>query len=86
MNEVFHAKLNDEGRLIIPTMHRRQIGLQPGQEVIIKVTSDGLLLTSYDQALDQDQDEVAKLVGSGVSHVDEVITDRRDEATKEAGK
>jgi AbrB family looped-hinge helix DNA binding protein len=86
MNEVFHAKLNDEGRLVIPAVCRRQIGLQPGQEVIIKVTSDGLLLTSYEQDLNQFQDEVAKLVGPGVSLVDEVINERRAEAAKEAGE
>ena len=86
MNEVFHARMSNEGRIAIPTVCRKQIGLQPGQEVIIKVTPEGLLLTSYDQALDQFQDEVAKLVGPGVSLVDEVIADRRAEAPKEAGE
>ena len=86
MNEVFHAKLNDEGRLVIPAVCRRQVGLQPGQDVILKVTSDGLLLTSYEQDLNQFQDEVTKLVGPGVSLVDEVIKERRAEAAKEAGE
>jgi bifunctional DNA-binding transcriptional regulator/antitoxin component of YhaV-PrlF toxin-antitoxin module len=86
MNEIYHAKLNDEGRLVIPAVCRRQMGLQAGQEVIIKITSEGLLLTSYDQALDQFQDEVTKLVGPGVSLVDEVIAERRAEAAKEASE
>ncbi len=45
-----------------------------------------MLLTSYDQALDQFQDEVTKLVGPGVSLVDEVIADRRAEAAQEASE
>ncbi len=86
MNEVFHSRVSNEGRVAIPAVCRKQIGLQAGQEVIIKVTADGLLLTSYDQALDQFQDEVSKLVGPGVSLVDEVIADRRAEAAKEVSE
>ncbi len=86
MNEVFHAKVSNEGRIAIPAVCRKQIGLQPGQEVLLKVTPEGLLLTSYEQDLNQFQDEVTKLVGPGVSLVDEVIKDRRAEAAKEAGE
>ena len=86
MNEVFHAKVSNEGRIAIPAVCRKQFCLQPGQDVIIKVTSEGLLLTNYDQDLDQFQDEVTKLVGPGVSLVDEVIADRKAEAAKEASE
>jgi bifunctional DNA-binding transcriptional regulator/antitoxin component of YhaV-PrlF toxin-antitoxin module len=86
VNEVYHAKLNDEGRMVIPADCRRQTGLQPGQDVLLKVTPEGLLLTSYEQDLNQFQNEVASLVGPGVSLVDEVIADRRAEATKEASE
>jgi bifunctional DNA-binding transcriptional regulator/antitoxin component of YhaV-PrlF toxin-antitoxin module len=86
VKEVYHARLNDEGRLVIPMACRRQIGLQPGQDVLLKVTPEGLLLTSYEQDLTQFQDEVTELVGPGVSLVDEVINERRAEAAKEAGE
>jgi AbrB family looped-hinge helix DNA binding protein len=86
MNELYHAKLNIEGRLVIPADCRKQVGLQPGEEVWLRVTPDGLLLTSYERALDTFQDEVSKLVGPGVSLVDELIAERRTEAAKENGE
>jgi bifunctional DNA-binding transcriptional regulator/antitoxin component of YhaV-PrlF toxin-antitoxin module len=46
MNEVFHTKVSNEGRIAIPAVFPKQIGLQTGQEVILKVTLGGLPLTS----------------------------------------
>jgi bifunctional DNA-binding transcriptional regulator/antitoxin component of YhaV-PrlF toxin-antitoxin module len=86
MEEVFRAKLNREGRLIIPVPCRKRTGLEPGQEVMLQVTPDGLLVTTLDQSLKRFQDQVTSLVGPDVSLVDEVIEDRRAEAKKEVGE
>ncbi len=86
MEEVFRAKMNSDGRLMIPTPCRRRVGLQPGQEVMLKVTHDGLLITTFDQALERFQDEVKSLVGPTASIVDEMIAERRIEGAKEAGE
>lgn len=51
MKEVYRATLNSEGRVVIPAECRRQAGLRPGQEVLIKVTPDGLLVTNCEQTL-----------------------------------
>ena len=86
MAETYRAKLNDEGRLVIPASCRKHLGLQPGQEVLLKMTKEGLLLTTFDQALNQFQDEVAGLVGPGARLADEVIAERRQEAAKDVGQ
>lgn len=86
MNEVYRAKLNDEGRLVVPAVCRKQLGLHAGQEVLLKMTDDGILITTFDQALKKFQDEVRSLVGPDVSLVDELIAERRAEAAKEAGE
>jgi AbrB family looped-hinge helix DNA binding protein len=86
MAETYRAKLNDEGRLVIPASCRKHLGLQPGQEVLLKMTKEGLLLTTFDQALKQFQDEVAGLAGPGVSLANEVIAERRAEAAEENGE
>jgi len=83
VNEVYHAKLNNEGRLVIPAVCRRQIGLQTGKEVLLKITPDGLLLYTQEQSLKRLQDWVAKGVGPGVSLVHVLIAERRVEATRE---
>lgn len=86
MAETYRAKLNDEGRLVIPATCRKHLGLQPGQEVLLKMTKEGLLITTFDQALKQFQDEVARLAGPSVSLANEVIAERRAEAAKENGE
>jgi AbrB family looped-hinge helix DNA binding protein len=86
MGEVYKAKLNDEGRLVIPAAARKELGLQSGQEVIVRVTDQGLLISTFEQSLKRFQDEVTRLVGPGLSLADELIAERRAEAAKEAGE
>ena len=45
--------------MIIPAACRKQYGLETGQEVVLRVTHEGLLITTYDQALQRFQDDVA---------------------------
>lgn len=86
MEDVYKAKINEEGRLVIPAAYRKQYGLGTGQEVMLRVTQDGLLITTFDKALQRFQDDVAALVASNVSLVDELIADRRKEAATERGQ
>jgi bifunctional DNA-binding transcriptional regulator/antitoxin component of YhaV-PrlF toxin-antitoxin module len=86
MNEIYRAKLNREGRLSVPAGCREEAGLQPGQEVLLKVTPDGVLLYTHDQAVKRLQDWCAANIPPGVSLVDELIAERRAEAAKEANE
>lgn len=86
MSEVHRAKLNDEGRLVIPAELRKALGLRPGQEVLLRKTNAGIELTTYDMAVRQFQDRVANSVPPGVSLADEQIAARRAEASRDAGK
>lgn len=86
MNEVYRAKLNSEGRLFVPAGCRTQAGLRPGQEVLLKVTPDGVLLYTHDQAVKRLQDWCAAHIPPDTSLVDELIAERRAEAAKEANE
>jgi bifunctional DNA-binding transcriptional regulator/antitoxin component of YhaV-PrlF toxin-antitoxin module len=86
VKEFYHARLNDEGRIVIPAACRRQVGLQTGKDVLLKITPDGLLLYTQEQSLKRLQDWVAKGVAPGISLVDELIAERRAEAATEANE
>jgi antitoxin PrlF len=86
MEEVYRAKVNEEGRLVIPAAYRKQYGLENGQEVMLRATNEGLLISTFDQALQRFQADVAALVGPNVSLADELIADRRKEAATERGE
>ena len=86
MAETYRAKLNDEGRLVIPAELRKALGLKAGQEVLLRKTEAGLEVTTYDMAVKQFQEQVAKMVPAGVSLADEQIAERRAEASRDAGQ
>lgn len=77
MNEIYRAKLNSEGRLSVPSGCRELAGLHAGQEVLLKVTPDGVLIYTQDQAVKRLQNWVATHVPGGVSLASEVISERR---------
>ena len=86
MNEIYRTKLNSEGRLRVPLGLREQAGLQPGQEVLLRVTPDGVLVYTHDQAVKRLQDWCAANIPSDISLADELIAERRAEAAKEANE
>lgn len=67
----------------LPAGLLRAFGFEEGDTVIFRRTEDGVLMTSQRKAIRRIQDDLAKLVRSGESVVDELIAERRAEATRE---
>jgi AbrB family looped-hinge helix DNA binding protein len=78
-----HAKLGDDGRLVIPATLRKELGLLPGDTIVIESDGDSLLLRSYERVLQEVQESFGTCRVPGVSAVDELIADRRAEAEAE---
>jgi AbrB family looped-hinge helix DNA binding protein len=77
------AKLNEQGRLVIPAECREAAGMKPGAEVLIEVIGEGeLRLRTKQQAIRKAQAIVAKRVGKGRDLVAELIAERRKEAAR----
>src|SRR4051812_31227565 len=81
----YHTKLGEDGRVVIPAPVRKELGLRPGDTVVVESDGHSLLLTSYDQVLKETQDYFRQFA-SGTSIVDELIADRRAEAAREDAK
>jgi bifunctional DNA-binding transcriptional regulator/antitoxin component of YhaV-PrlF toxin-antitoxin module len=71
------------GRLVVPTELRRKIGLSQGGALVARIDNGALILEPLDQVIADIQREVARYVPPGVSLVDELIAERRAEATDE---
>ena len=78
-----HVKLGDDGRIVIPAAARRDLGLSPGQTLVIESDGDSLLVRTADTALRETQDYFQQFLPPGISLVDELIADRRAEAAAE---
>ena len=75
--------IGPQGRLVIPAAMRRHLGLEPGSVVLVHLEGDALRLERQEAALDRVRARYAKAAG-GPSVVDELLTERREEARREA--
>ena len=71
------------GRVVIPAKYRKALGLRSGDEVLLRLEDGEVRLCSREQARKRAQDYVCSLVGSDISLAEELIRDRRREASRE---
>lgn len=72
------AKVTEGGRVVIPAEFRRQLGLQPGAEVVMDIADGELRIRSVSQAIERAQSLVRRYVGHGTNLADELINERRE--------
>lgn len=75
--------LDKHGRILIPSTLRKQMGWDSGQRLTLRSGKYGLQILSPVQALEQAQEEVRKYARPGVSVVDELIRERREEVRRD---
>jgi len=77
------TRLNENGRLVIPASFRKALGINPGDEVVLRLEEDGLLITTLRHRIARAQRNARKYIKPGVSLVDELIAERREAAKRE---
>jgi AbrB family looped-hinge helix DNA binding protein len=77
------VKVTEGGRVVIPAEFRRQLGLQPGAEVVMDIADGELRIRSVRQAVERAQSLVRRYVGQGTNLADELINERREAARLE---
>jgi AbrB family looped-hinge helix DNA binding protein len=78
------ARINQQGRIVIPAECRAAAGLKPGDELIVEAVGEGeLRLLTKEQAIKEAQAIVARYVPKGRDLVQELIDERRAEAARE---
>jgi AbrB family looped-hinge helix DNA binding protein len=77
------TKVAEGGRIVIPTKLRQALGIEIGENVTLSVKDNTLQITTQKEALRRIQALVRRHVPEGVSLVDELIKERREEAVNE---
>ena len=78
------ARINKQGRIVIPAECRAAAGFNAGEEVVVEVVGEGeLRLRTKRQALREAQAIVARGIPRDRDLVAELIEERRDEAARE---
>ncbi len=83
LDTLVKTRVDSQGRLLIPAALRGKIGLRPGGHVAMYADEDGLHFVTTHLAIQRAQKELRQYVPEGVSIVDELLADRRDEAARE---
>ena len=76
-------KMSEGGRVVIPAEIRQALGLKEGDTVLWELKDGEALLTTKIARIRRAQALVRKYIPEGVSLVDELIAERREEARRE---
>jgi AbrB family looped-hinge helix DNA binding protein len=76
-------KLNENGRVVIPAQVRAALGIEAGDELLMRVEDEELRITTLKRRIERAQKHVRKHVKAGDSLVDELIAMRREAAKHE---
>ncbi len=85
MNAI-RVKVGPKGRVVVPAPIRKELGIEEGTVLIARIEGDGIVLEPRAAALRRLRELVREAVPEGVSLVDELIAERRDEARREESK
>ena len=78
-----HTKIAEGGRIVIPAEYRRALGVEVGDELILRLADGELHIMTRAQALKRAQALVRKHVPKRRSLVRELIRERRRETAHE---
>ncbi len=82
MEAVSRGKVSS-GRVVLPAELRKEFGIENGTEVIFSRTEHGIEIRTVDETIRQAQELVARYTTPDVSLVDELLAERREEASHE---
>jgi AbrB family looped-hinge helix DNA binding protein len=71
------ARVDKQGRLLIPAEIRRQLGMEPGVAVTLTVDDATLSVITLDEAIKRLQDTMRKYTKGRTGILDEFLRDRR---------
>jgi AbrB family looped-hinge helix DNA binding protein len=75
--------MSDGGRVVIPAEFRRALNLRVGDELVVTLEGDRVVVESFESRLKEIRALVRKYVPAGVSLSEELIQERRAEAARE---
>lgn len=83
MDEEARLKVNENGRVVIPASFRKALGINVGDEVMLRIEDGELRITTRKQRLERAKQLVRRHVKPGTSLVNELIAERREAAKRE---
>lgn len=83
MNPEARARVNENGRVVIPASFRKALGIKVGDEVVLRIEDDELRISTMSRRIERAQRLLRERTKSGRSVVDEFIRERREAGRNE---
>jgi AbrB family looped-hinge helix DNA binding protein len=83
MAEETRTRVNENGRVVIPASFRKALGINVGDEVVLRIEDNELRILTLKQRIERAQRLVRNHMKPGISLVDELIAERREAAKRE---
>jgi AbrB family looped-hinge helix DNA binding protein len=77
------VRVNENGRIVIPVAFRRALGINPGDEIVLRVEDDELRITTMKRRIERARRLVRQHVKPDTPLVKELIAERREAAQNE---
>lgn len=77
------ARINQNGRVVIPASFRKALGIRGGDELLLRMEDDEVRITTLRRRLERAQRRIREYVKPGTPLVDELIAERREAARRE---
>jgi AbrB family looped-hinge helix DNA binding protein len=74
--------IREGGRLVIPVLYRKALGIKPGDEVILTLEDGEIRVVSTRRAVARAQALLRRYVPKGRNLSEELIKERREEADR----
>ena len=82
-SQTSHSRINENGRIVIPSSFRKILGIKPGDTLIMRIENDELRIATLRQRLAWAQKAVRRHIPRSASLADELIAERRKAARRE---
>jgi len=83
MDQETRIRVTENGRVVIPASFRKALGIEVGDEVVLRLQDDELRITTQQKRIERAQQRARKYVKPGGSLVDELLAERRQAARNE---
>jgi AbrB family looped-hinge helix DNA binding protein len=83
MPEELRTRVNENGRVVIPSSFRKALGIEIGDEIVLRIEDDELRITTQQRRIRRAQQRARQYVKPGTSLVDELLAERRKAARRE---
>ena len=83
MSSETRLRVNESGRVVIPASFRKALGINAGDELLLRIEDQELRITTLKHRIERAQRMVRKHVKPGKSLVKDLVADRREAARHE---